>query len=518
MNKLLLIFIVIGNICSGQQVNDELIKHPDYYVYNDARDTLYLTKIDVGHFFSVKKSTVIFDSIQIDGTGPKEVVFYRVYSGSYNDIKQAYQSEEKTVLSKYEVWNIETKMLLFEAVNSYQFESDTWHIEFGNERIMCSYHYNFTIDSVGTITILNFLELMNEGNCNVDKSMGIYNYKNGQYIFYSKDQVMKNDPVLYINEIVKLIDQEVLDTMTLTNQNLNFDTISKPFSPVDYMYFKDTIIQIYHDNYQIKKIETGGTTYYFNNGELIKTYFSCSSVAFMGLCNGLFSQYSNYFVAGNLDTTITDEFLLTDEFPGTGGQCPCGPNVILSMSSIHNLFVQFHKTLLDQNPQLYSTKTELSDGTLYDLGNTRFKYFKSCSSTHRTVDLIVKGKPMLIKKYGEYGLYYVVPEELIDGYYDSSSSNQIFIYGKRELIDQSNTFFLNLSCHTTQTTAVPHLICRLYYYVKHSVYSEQMELEFCGYEFMSLEESEELTESLIFGDFTRNDIEKKIIRWKKKHP
>jgi hypothetical protein len=73
-------------------------------------------------------------------------------------------SESKTI-SKYEIWNIDSKLLLFEAINGFKYDYNHWDALytipdslqglFGVGNGTCSYEYDFSIDSVGQITIKN---------------------------------------------------------------------------------------------------------------------------------------------------------------------------------------------------------------------------------------------------------------------------------------------------------------------------------------------------------------------------
>ena len=166
-----------------------LLRNADYYVYNNSIDTLSLTKIDskANVPFSTK-SYKIFDTIQIDGIGSKEIIFERSYSGKYSNIMQAHQEEEFTNIHKYEIWNIDTKTLLFEAISYYKFRFEYWSI-LGNyatdndgwSRGNCSYSYGFSIDSIGRIKISRTKTKGTNKECTPDKEEGFYIFTNGKY-------------------------------------------------------------------------------------------------------------------------------------------------------------------------------------------------------------------------------------------------------------------------------------------------------------------------------------------------
>lgn len=179
-------FLLMSNLIFGQVV----LGHPDYYVYNHSKDTLYLTKIDIHtNDFFASRSSKIFDTIQIDGIGSKEIIFERSYSGKYSNIMQAHQEEEITTIYKYEIWNIDTKTLLFEAIHFYEFHFEYWSIIKDSETNnngwssgMCSYAYDFSIDNLGKIKISGTKTISSNKSCTPDKEEGFYIFKNGEYI------------------------------------------------------------------------------------------------------------------------------------------------------------------------------------------------------------------------------------------------------------------------------------------------------------------------------------------------
>lgn len=167
------------------------LNNPDYYVYNDSKDTLQLTTIEVGKIIW-RKSSIIVDTIQIDGIGSKEVLFARDYLGHTCDIKQVTQTLENTKIHKYEIWNIDTKTLLFEAIDKYEFNYNNWsHLstlrteDSSSQNYLnkgkCSYKYEFSIDKNGQIIIDKIKYEKINNNCLADKKEGIYKFSNGKY-------------------------------------------------------------------------------------------------------------------------------------------------------------------------------------------------------------------------------------------------------------------------------------------------------------------------------------------------
>lgn len=155
MKKILsLIIFVFPQVLQAQTV-PIIGNHKNRYLYNNEKDTIYLSKINIGNFCNCDLK--ISDSVQIDGVGAKELVFYRNCSGSINEHGGTFDIDESTRISKYEVWNLDTKKMLFEAVTSYQSNYNRFnvyneirHVK-GFEHTSCQ----FKIDSIGTITISN---------------------------------------------------------------------------------------------------------------------------------------------------------------------------------------------------------------------------------------------------------------------------------------------------------------------------------------------------------------------------
>ncbi len=149
-----LFFLIFLKVLFAQTVPN-IRYNQNIYLYNNEKDTIYLSKINIGNFCNCDLK--ITDSIQIDGVGAKELVFFRSCSGSINEHGGTFDIDENTQISKYEIWNLDTKKMLFEAVTSYQSNynrfnvySEIRHVK-GFEHTSCQ----FKIDSIGTITINN---------------------------------------------------------------------------------------------------------------------------------------------------------------------------------------------------------------------------------------------------------------------------------------------------------------------------------------------------------------------------
>ena len=204
--KQILFFVILicSNPCLGQL--DRSVKaafQNGIYFYNNQKDTIYLSDMDVPLSCQCKNLQAV-DSIQIDGVGSKEIIFFRKCCGKIDEHGGTFVTSGYVNVSKYEIWNLDTKEMMFEATNFYKSKFDRDNL--GRDRIkaVVSWSYNFRIDYAGTITISNLktkgykFELNNEktnaknkhvrektpykSNFSTDKTEGTYRYVNGKYI------------------------------------------------------------------------------------------------------------------------------------------------------------------------------------------------------------------------------------------------------------------------------------------------------------------------------------------------
>ncbi len=177
------------------------------YVYNEGRDTLFLSQINAGEIHSCDTLRVT-NSIQIDGLGSEELVLHRTCSGFTSSHGGTFDIEESISISKYEIWNLDTKEMIFEAkynyhndYNKFQAYEDPQH-----KKGVESYSYDLEIDSVGRIIISNVKKHSNastfvwktiskKGKSETlveeipyqyeiypDKAEGVYLFVNGKYV------------------------------------------------------------------------------------------------------------------------------------------------------------------------------------------------------------------------------------------------------------------------------------------------------------------------------------------------
>lgn len=184
---LILTFLVLSDLVFGQTTLSTLKRNPDIYVFNNSKDTIYLIKIDLGEF-TITESFIIVDTVQIDGLGSSEIVFARTVNGTTKEHGAMFDISESKTISLYEIWNLDTKTLVFEAINSYNYNYNHWDARvaipdslqglFDVGKGNFSYTYDFSIDSKGQVIIKNF---RNINNCIADKQEGLYKFINGKY-------------------------------------------------------------------------------------------------------------------------------------------------------------------------------------------------------------------------------------------------------------------------------------------------------------------------------------------------
>lgn len=198
MKQLFIIIIFfLSNAAPAQTFPDTLIPQGKY-IYNNHKDTITLTNVNTGYFNNCDNVKII-DSIQIDGKGSKELVFFRHCSGFYDDHGGTFDMDESTSIGKYEIWDIDAKKLLFEAVNYYKFVYNNSFLYSGGKRDMhiqgkgfYNYTYSFVIDMKGKITIkdikTNNLKDPDKADNSLSSSLpapdhqqGVYNYVDGAY-------------------------------------------------------------------------------------------------------------------------------------------------------------------------------------------------------------------------------------------------------------------------------------------------------------------------------------------------
>lgn len=185
MRQLLTISLLVLSQFSFGQLKLRRANIPDHYAFNNTRDTIYLTIEHLGQF-TFTDSIKIIDSIQIDGIGSKEIIFSRCMHGYTSSHGGMFDIEDYIVIKKYEIWNLDTKTLLFEAICDYKNDfNNAFAYDFRCGSGSCRqgqgsaiYKYDFTVNTNGQIRISN---LKNTFDCKSDHPEGSYIFLNGKY-------------------------------------------------------------------------------------------------------------------------------------------------------------------------------------------------------------------------------------------------------------------------------------------------------------------------------------------------
>ena len=176
----LLVFCLVsfGQLPLGPRANI-----PDFYAFNNKRDTIYLTILHLEQFTHTD-SIKIIDSIQMDGIGSKEIIFVRYAHGNTNAHGGMFDIVDYRAITKYEIWNLDSKTLLFEAIADYKNDfnnSYAYDFQWGSYRKgqgSANYKYDFIVNKTGQVSISN---LMNTIDCKPDHPEGSYKLLNGKF-------------------------------------------------------------------------------------------------------------------------------------------------------------------------------------------------------------------------------------------------------------------------------------------------------------------------------------------------
>ena len=182
---LILTLLVFCQVSSGQLPARIKANIADYYVFNNSKDTIYFTIVHLGDFTHTD-SIKIIDSIQIDGIGSKEIIFEKCIHGNTNAHGGMFDIEDYKIIKKYEIWNLDTKTLLFEAISDYKNDfNNAYAYDFKCGTDPCRqgqdsafYKYDITFNKNGQVIISN---LKNTADCKPDKPEGTFNFLNGKY-------------------------------------------------------------------------------------------------------------------------------------------------------------------------------------------------------------------------------------------------------------------------------------------------------------------------------------------------
>jgi hypothetical protein len=150
------------------------------YIYNQSKDTIQLSNI-APHELCFCSAPKVISEIQIDGKGAKELVFYRTCEINSIFYKCSFPQMSKTIIKKYEIWNLDTKQLLFEAKNYFKSHFKNEIIGFSKQRYERGrryYQYHFKINKEGNIQIRS---LRGKEQAFADNKKGTYTFINEKY-------------------------------------------------------------------------------------------------------------------------------------------------------------------------------------------------------------------------------------------------------------------------------------------------------------------------------------------------
>jgi hypothetical protein len=167
-------------ICADSYTNDGrlILGNKCFYIYNNSEDTIQLSNIEqIGDFVHCPDFKILKE-ITLGNSNEKGIVFFRSCVGSTRRHGGTFSIRENGNLTKYEVWSLTTKELVFESINYFQFEFNRFDFS-RNEKGEIFYQYDFTIDKKGKIIISN---LIRTENIEPDHKEGTYEYIDGKYI------------------------------------------------------------------------------------------------------------------------------------------------------------------------------------------------------------------------------------------------------------------------------------------------------------------------------------------------
>jgi hypothetical protein len=155
------------------------------YMYNDSKDTITLSSIDSSYGLCTCSLPKIVAEVQIDKKGAKEVVFYRKCHLINEFYRSSFRQTTRTTIKKYDVWNLDSKQLLFEAKSYYKSKFDG--IDPNPQKVprhqksTKQYQYSFRLNKKGTIQIKHLR----------GKLKDLVKLKEGSYLFTDGKYVLK---------------------------------------------------------------------------------------------------------------------------------------------------------------------------------------------------------------------------------------------------------------------------------------------------------------------------------------
>jgi hypothetical protein len=187
MKKNFKLFIIM--FCLPNFAISQIMVGQQKYVYNNYKDTIQFSRFktkdkEIGNnpSFGFCDEPKIIDSIQIDGIGRKEIVFYRFCRFTNSQHGGSFDIDEKIEIGKYEIWNLDTKTLIFEAIDYIKNKFNRFRAGMEQSKGTEFYKYDLKIDSNGVITIKNSKQNASNFTLKPDKEEGVYRFINGDYL------------------------------------------------------------------------------------------------------------------------------------------------------------------------------------------------------------------------------------------------------------------------------------------------------------------------------------------------
>lgn len=154
----LILFLSLSNLA----VSQISLGQDRRYVYNNTKDTILFTNFlpkfsTIG--FNPKSSLCgdikIVDSIQVDGIGRKELVFYFTCTFFNSQHGGTFDIDESVEIGKYEIWNLDTKSVIFEVIDHKKTNFNRFIAGQPKANGNTCYKSDVTFDEFGTITVKN---------------------------------------------------------------------------------------------------------------------------------------------------------------------------------------------------------------------------------------------------------------------------------------------------------------------------------------------------------------------------
>jgi hypothetical protein len=147
-----------------------------FYLYNNSKDTIHLSPMPC-YCDKIK----VLRSIQIDEKGANEIVLYRKCSGIIGEHGGTFDISGKYKLGRFEIWNLDTKKLLFEGRNLKKVHYKTFKDYGGGRKKEVGYKYLFKINKNRILIKYLNKKTIEENNLSLDNEEGVYRFSTQGY-------------------------------------------------------------------------------------------------------------------------------------------------------------------------------------------------------------------------------------------------------------------------------------------------------------------------------------------------